>query len=97
MLDCEYWMKEFDKRFSVGDVVKHFKHDLTGPCDIPSMYLYEIVGTGLYTEGVLCVIYKPLYPNEYEFFARPIEEFVSKVNKEKHPDAKQEYRFEKVR
>lgn len=41
---------------------------------------YQVIGTALQTEtNELLVIYKPLYLNEYELFARPAELFSSKV------------------
>ena len=40
------------------------------------------------------VVYKHLDKNEY--WVRPLDMFLSKVDKEKYPDIKQEYRFEEV-
>ena len=41
------------------------------------------------------VIYKSLYDNHITY-GRPLEMFIGKVDKEKYPDIKQEYRFELV-
>lgn len=42
------------------------------------------------------VIYKSLYDNHVAY-ARPLEMFAGKVDKEKYPEIKQEFRFELVR
>ncbi|EQH20488.1 TPA: DUF1653 domain-containing protein [Clostridioides difficile] len=42
------------------------------------------------------VIYKTLY-DATGVYSRPIEMFLSKVDKEKHPNASQEYRFEEFK
>lgn len=55
--------------------------------------LYEVVGTALQTEtSEMLVIYKPLYKNEYELFARPVAMFteLTDVNGQTMP------RFEKI-
>lgn len=54
---------------------------------------YEVLGIALQTEtNELLVIYRPLYDNEYELFARPYSMFIEQVelNGEMKP------RFEKV-
>ena len=55
--------------------------------------LYEVIGRALATEtGELLVIYRPLYENEYELFARPASMFTETVVL----DGKSVPRFEKV-
>lgn len=51
-------------------------------------YHFDIYGKDI-------VLYKSLYDGT-GIYARPIEMFLSKVDKEKYPDVKQEYRFEEV-
>ncbi len=56
-------------------------------------HLYEVIGMALQTEtDEPLVIYRPLYENEYELFARPYAMFIEKVEL----DSKLIPRFEKV-
>ncbi len=65
-------------------IYRHFKGDL-----------YRVVLIARHTETQeMMVVYHALY-GEYGFFARPYEMFASPVDREKYPDATQEYRFEK--
>ncbi len=64
-------------------VYKHFKGDY---------YLVEDVATHSETKEKY-VVYRALYGTN-ELYIRPMEMFLSKVDKEKYPDVKQEYRFE---
>lgn len=65
-----------------GQVYRHFKGTL-----------YTIIEVAKHTEtDELMVIYK----NENNVWARPYEMFISKVDKDKYPFVKQEYRFELI-
>lgn len=92
-------MSESDNRppFKPGDIVRHFKHERY-PADSP-MYTYKILGYAVHSETrETLVIYEALYDLNSEdtlkVFARPLDMFMSKVDKEKYPDIRQEYRFE---
>lgn len=72
-----------------GEVWRHFKgHDV------------EIIGLSEDTEwNTYSVVYKLAFnPVGYEgrLFNRPFNMFMSEVDREKYPDAKQKYRFERV-
>ena len=41
------------------------------------------------------VVYQALY-GDYKYFVRPYEMLVSKLDHDKYPDVKQEYRFELI-
>ena len=81
-------------RFKIGDIVQHFKRENVNP--ETAGYLYKILAFASHTEtGEKLVIYQALYP-PYKTCARPYEMFISEVDREKYPDAKQKYRFEVV-
>jgi len=68
-----------------GEVYRHFKGNN-----------YEIISIATGSEdGESQVVYKALYP-PYTVYVRPLEMFMEPVNKEKYPNAMQEYRFEKI-
>lgn len=68
-----------------GRKYRHFKNKM-----------YEVIGIATHSEtGEDYVVYKPLY-GEQKMYIRPLDMFASKVDKEKYPDATQEYRFELV-
>ena len=85
--------------FKKGDIVRHFKRGYLSAEELerePYMYLYEIVGVAEHTEsGEKLMVYRPLY-GEGGLYARPVEMFLSPVDREKYPDAHQSLRFEKA-
>ncbi len=85
------------ERFKPGDRVQHFKRELLSEKDREgNMYLYEIIGVATHTEtGEQLMIYRALY-GDMGTYARPMDMFCSRVDREKYPEARQEYRFEVV-
>ena len=67
-----------------GDKYKHFKGAIVEVLELAkdSETLEEMV------------VYK--HEGTNEIWVRPLSMFLSKVDKEKYPDVKQEYRFEKI-
>lgn len=79
-----------DRIFHPGDIVAHFKRELTTD---PNRYLYRIIGTAEHTEsGEMLMIYQALY-DDFRVFARPLDMFLSEVDREKYPSVRQQYRF----
>ena len=75
-------MREVPK---AGEIYRHFKGNN-----------YEIVSIATGSEdGESQVVYKALYP-PFTVYVRPLEMFMESVNKQKYPNAMQEYRFEKI-
>ncbi len=64
-------------------IYKHFKGDY---------YIVEDIATHSETKEKY-VVYRGLYGTN-ELYIRPMDMFLSKVDKEKYPNVEQEYRFE---
>lgn len=86
-----------ENRFKAGDIVRHFKRELLSKAELmdqPEMYLYDILGTAEHTEsGETLMIYRPRY-GEKKLYARPLDMFLSEVDRVKYPEVKQRFRFE---
>ena len=68
-----------------GRKVRHFKNKE-----------YLVIDVAWHTENEeYVVIYKALY-GDYNLYVRPLDMFLSKVDKIKYPNATQEYRMELV-
>ena len=71
------------RKVKVNSIYKHFKGD----------YMYVIdIATHTETNEELVI-----YRHKDKTWARPIDMFLSKVDKKKYPDVKQEYRFEEIK
>ena len=70
------------KRPEKGDIYKHFKGNM-----------YEVLTLAKHTETMEeMVIYQEVEGEQ--IYARPLDMFISKVDKEKYPEVEQEYRFQ---
>lgn len=68
----------------IGKIYRHFK----------GMNI-KVIALGKHTETLEeLVIYEEL--DTHEIWVRPLSMFLSKVDREKYPDVKQEYRFEEI-
>jgi hypothetical protein len=82
-------------KFKPGDIIKHFKRDFLSEEEKQSnKYIYSVIRIATHTETKEpLLIYQALYA-PFETYARPLAMAEEKVDKEKYPDAVQEYRLE---
>ena len=86
---------EIQRDICVGDIVQHFKREWVSA--ETSEYLHKVLAFAQHTEtGERLVIYQALY-SPFKVCARPYTMFMSEVDREKYPDIRQQYRFEKVK
>ena len=82
--------------FTPGCIAQHFKRETLDAAMLsaePMQYLYEIIGIAEDTEsGQELMVYRALYGSR-KMYARPLDMFLSPVDREKYPDIRQEYRF----
>ncbi len=85
------------ERLKKNDIVQSFKREMLDEVEQQStQYLYQVLDVAIHSETEECmVIYKALYP-PYDTWVRPYEMFMGRVEREKYPEIKQEFRFEKV-
>ena len=71
------------REVKVKGIYKHFKGDL---------YIVEDIALDSNTLEKI-VVYRGLYEDS-PLWTRPLDDFIEKVNKDKHPEVTQEYKFE---
>ena len=83
------------ERLNVGDYVTHFKRNTEDPKDFS--HCYQILAKDAkHTEtGELLLVYQAMY-GVGEVFCRPMNMAFSEVDREKYPEAKQQFRLEKI-
>lgn len=72
-----------EREVKVKGIYKHFKGDL---------YIVEDIAKNSNTLEKM-VVYRGIYEDS-PLWTRPVDDFLERVDKEKHPEATQEYKFE---
>ena len=74
-----------EREIKINGLYKHFKGNL-----------YFVEDIAIHSEdNTKYVVYRALYGDRL-LYIRPLDMFLSKVDKEKYPDVEQEYRFELI-
>ena len=90
-------IREFNRRFNIGDTVRHFKWFHSSMQDRTEMHgMYVILGIGKSTVNEEYVVIYRAMSSDGTVWIRPMIEFVSAVDEDKYPNAFQTYRFETV-
>jgi hypothetical protein len=90
-------MEQVKTKFKPGQIIRHFKRDDLYECEKQgNKYLYQVLAIAKHTETEEpMLVYQALY-QPFQVFTRPLAMAEEKVDKEKYPDAIQEYRLEIV-
>ena len=82
------------ERINDGVYVQHFKREYK---NIGTNYCYKVLNTNVLNTETKerMVVYQALY-DDFSYFCRPYDMFISEVDKIKYPDIHQHYRFETV-
>ena len=96
LVDAMHGVTVGGKVMQRGDIIRHFKWEtLTDEEKRQNKYLYCIKDIAEHTEtGEKLVIYQALYA-PFKTYARPFVMFCSAVDRNKYPNIKQQFRFEK--
>lgn len=82
-----------------GTIVQHFKREGVSKDirELSDQYLYRVIGVALDTTTKnKVVVYQALYDVknvECSLFVRPLDEFMSTIDKTRYPNIQSEYRF----
>lgn len=86
----DYYMYNVRKNIKVGDIVKHFKAEISN-----KDYVYKIVAISMdcNTKNKYKVTYQELF-GDHKSYVRDYDEFMGFVDFNKYPNIKQLYRFD---